>query len=113
MADGSGHLPAHRGDDRIIEVAHMNDGPIQDRLGDDTRSARREGINPLEHLARRRGDTVMVSDQMYKMTVEPIYSRRHSITQLHDAFDDRVEDRLGIRGRMRDRSQNLARGRLL
>src|SRR5215831_17768096 len=91
----------------------MNERPIEDRLSHDTCSARRQWVHPLEHLAHRGGDAVMVSDQMNKMTVEAIYSCRHSVTQLHHAFDDRVEDRLDISGRLTDHTQDLARCRLL
>src|SRR5262252_7901402 len=114
MADGSCHLPARGGNSWIIfEVAHVDERPIEDGLSHDTRPTWRERVDSLEHVARRRRDAVMVSDQMNEMAVEPIYRCRHAVTQLHHALGDRIENRLHVRWRLADHPKDLARSRLL
>jgi hypothetical protein len=76
VADGTRHLQARRGDAGIaLEITHMDNSPVEDRLGHDARAAGRDRVHPSERLELRGREAVVLGDQVNEATVEPIHGR--------------------------------------
>jgi hypothetical protein len=76
VTDRPCHLQARRCHAWIVfEVPDMNDSPVQDRLGHDTRSTGRCGIHPVECFARLSGDIAVLGAQVDESAIEPVDRR--------------------------------------
>ena len=96
----------------VLEVAHLDDGAVQDGRCDlrlPTRRPRVGAAKRLEPLVCK----VVVSDEVDQLTVEAKHAAEEAVAELDDARSDRVEHGLDIGGRARDDPQDLAGRRLL
>ena len=95
-----------------LHVTDVDDPLLPDRPRDETLAIRRHGVDLGEGLDGCGGE-VVVGGEMDQSAVEPIDRPEPSAAQACGVRDDRLEDRLQIRGGTADHPEDLGRRRLL